>query len=136
MSTQMVDVEGPLRDWLISMLPSTRVFLGDAQRSKTPIDTWLIPVRIGGGLDLTATPFDNPLMSFHCYGRTRKLASGLSVQVFNLLRVDGVDYPQIRLPALTILTSRPTLALWQPDQEGSVDIPRYIVDATMYVRAN
>lgn len=134
---QIVDVEGPIRDWLISQLGGVKVYLGDAPPSKTPVPTWVIPVRIGGGPDLTAASLDMPLMSFHCYGRTRKLASDTAHTLANLITVDNVDRPPINIGPLTILYARVTLGpLWQPDVDAYKDIPRYVVDVTMTVRAN
>ncbi len=140
MSLAILDLEGPLRDWLkvhpdLAELTAQHVYLGAAQRSSTPIPTWLEFSRMGGGSDLTTTPLDNPLMTFHCYGRTRLLASQTAHALANILTI-GITVPPVDLGPLTILQSRVTLVVWQPDPVGAKDLARYVVDAVMYVRPN
>jgi hypothetical protein len=134
----ILDVEGPLRDWLkvhpdLAELSGQHVYLGAAQQSSTPIPYWLELSRMGGGPDLTASPLDLPLMTFHCYGRTRLQASQLAHALANILDIGTSNAPVV-LPGLSILYSRVTLLLWQPDAIGAKDLPRYIVDATMCVK--
>lgn len=138
MSLAMLDVEGPLRDWLkahpdLADLSGQHVYLGAAQRSSTPIPCWLEFSRMGGGPDLTASPLDLPLMTFHCYGRTRLQASQLAHALANILNIGTTNAPTA-LTGLTILYSRVTLLVWQPDAIGAADLPRYIVDTTMCVK--
>jgi len=136
----ILDIEGPLRDWLkvhpdLAQLCGQHVYLGAAQRSSTPVDYWLEFSRMGGGPDLTTAPLDNPLMTFHNYGRTRLQASQQAHALANILSI-GITTPPVDLGPLRIIQSRVTLLVWQPDVLAAKDIPRYVLDCTMCVAPN
>jgi hypothetical protein len=134
------ELEGPLRTWLRAQ-PTLIALCGSHIYHAAPdisrrVDAavpapsaWLTFARLGGGPEANRhLSFDDALVSFNGYGRTRRQAALVAQEVLNLLGRVGNLLPEVQLETgFVIKQAQPTL--WTYQQDGP--IPRYVLDLAM-----
>lgn len=129
-----VDAEDVVKEWLLTTsvapLVTNKIFLAMPKGAPLPS---VILSRVGGtSMPESDAPIDAARISFAVWAANRPQAK--TIRTALLGEIESIGYQPEYVGTVGRIKSGLLLSdIWLPDPED--DVPRYIVDATMYVQA-
>lgn len=127
-----VDLEGPLRDWLISTgIVGSRAYINSP--SPPPASPWISFFLVTAVPDAGShVPSEAQLVQFDCYGRIRKEVAAVAAALASAIESipSGFEFDETVRCRGAVVSRRS----WFPDP--ATGAPRYSVDGSFFVYAH